>query len=162
MFYLHSEYFPLTISPECPEKLSALISSTIFSELITTQPSNSAIKYQVTEIDKKYYLFRNKRLTHRNRTIEKIIYALEWQIVSDLIRQNKRIMKFALVQYEQFHDDLDIWKNQNKIVYDINWDYTTDLVFNQPYYLTWINPQRDRPRRGRQSQKGKELKVKNE
>ena len=94
MLYLHSEYFPLTISLECPENLSVLISSTVFSELITTQPFHSAIKYRVTEIDKKYYLFRNKRLTHRNKKIEKIIYALEWQIVSDLIRQNKSILKF--------------------------------------------------------------------
>jgi hypothetical protein len=94
MLYLHSEHFPLTISLECPENLSAIISSTVFSELMTTQPFHSTIKYQVTEIDKKYFLFRNKRLTHRNRTIEKIVYALEWQIVSDLIRQNKSILKF--------------------------------------------------------------------
>ena len=46
------------------------------------------------------------------------------------------IMKFAPVQYKQFHDDLDTWKNQSEIVYDINWDYTTELVFNQPYYVT--------------------------
>lgn len=49
---------------------------------------------------------------------------------------NTFILKFALVEYEDFYNDLHIWKKENDLVYDINWEYTTELVFNRAHYAT--------------------------
>ncbi|MBO8151655.1 MAG: hypothetical protein DRP91_02720 [Candidatus Neomarinimicrobiota bacterium] len=44
-------------------------------------------------------------------------------------------IKMAACQFFSFHTSLDLWRNTNDILYDINWDHTTEMIFNQPHYV---------------------------
>ncbi|MBN2602218.1 MAG: hypothetical protein JXR87_09515 [Candidatus Marinimicrobia bacterium] len=43
-------------------------------------------------------------------------------------------LKFALVEYPEFFNSLQPAHWKNDIAFGINWDYTTELLFNQPHY----------------------------
>jgi len=45
-------------------------------------------------------------------------------------------LKFALVEYPEFFNSLQPENWKNEIAFGINWDYTTELLFNQPHYAT--------------------------
>jgi len=82
------------ISIESIPSVSSDITSTVFSSLITPSDKIYIPHYRLLSEDNRYVLFRNKRLTHRNKKIEKILYSLEWQIVNDLIKKNKNLLQF--------------------------------------------------------------------
>jgi len=47
---------------------------------------------------------------------------------------NEIIMKVAPVEATSLHNQIDLWQKEKDRLYDINWDYTTELAFNRPYY----------------------------
>ncbi len=49
---------------------------------------------------------------------------------------NGFVLKFALVEYPELYKNLapDNWTDTN--AYDINWEYTTELIFNQAHYAS--------------------------
>lgn len=85
-----------TIMIGSPPELEQKIRTSVFSGLITNNPApdDNKIIYQIRQQNDKYYLYRNRRLTHRNRNSHKIIYALEWQIVNDFLNAYKNCIKF--------------------------------------------------------------------
>ena len=50
---------------------------------------------------------------------------------------NKIILNAALVEAPTLHQSIDLWQNQRDVLFDINWDYTTELAFNRPYYAEY-------------------------
>jgi len=82
------------ISIESIPSVSSDITSTVFSSLITPGDKIYTPHYRLLSEDNRYILFRNKRLTHRNKKIENILYSLEWQIVNDLIKKNNNLLQF--------------------------------------------------------------------
>ncbi len=44
------------------------------------------------------------------------------------------ILKYALVEYPAFHQQLDCWVKKNDRLYGLDWSYTTELTFNQTYF----------------------------
>lgn len=50
-------------------------------------------------------------------------------------------IKIAACQFFSFHTALDLWRNVKDILYNINWDYTTELIFNQPHYVEYDKPE---------------------
>ena len=90
------------ISIESIPSVSNDITSTIFSSIITSGNKIHTTHYRLLFEDKRYILFKNKRLTHRNKKIENILYSLEWQIVDDLIKKNKYLLQFhaAVMSYK--------------------------------------------------------------
>lgn len=85
-----------TIKIGFPPELDQKIRTSVFSGLIENSPApgDRNIHYQIKQPNDKYYLYRNCRLTHRNRNSHKIIYALEWQIVNDFLNAYKNCIKF--------------------------------------------------------------------
>lgn len=55
---------------------------------------------------------------------------------------NNILLKMAPVQCPTLYNTLNIWENKNDFLFDIDWSYTTDLIFNQPHYIDnhTINP----------------------
>jgi len=49
---------------------------------------------------------------------------------------NKFQLKFALAEYPEFFNFLQPPNWKDDIVFGINWDYATELLFNQPHYAT--------------------------
>jgi len=49
---------------------------------------------------------------------------------------NNFYLKFALVEYPEFFNSLQPPKWKDDIAFGINWDYSTELLFNQPHYAT--------------------------
>ncbi len=47
---------------------------------------------------------------------------------------NKILIKMAPVQSEPLFNSIHLWHKNKEHLYGINWDYTTQLVFNQPHY----------------------------
>ncbi len=47
---------------------------------------------------------------------------------------NEIILKVAPVEAFSLHEQIDLWQKENNVLYKINWDYTTELAFNRPYY----------------------------
>ncbi|HQH55023.1 MAG TPA: hypothetical protein PLW05_00510 [Candidatus Marinimicrobia bacterium] len=82
------------ISLECCQSTISEVTSSVFSAIITPSQISAKIHYRIETKNGKYFLFRNNRLTHRNRQLSRIIYALEWQIVQDLLTKNKSALKF--------------------------------------------------------------------
>lgn len=78
---------------EVPPEMCGIVRNTVFSALIQTAETVSEVNYKIDFSDGRYALYRKKRMTHRNRSLEKILYALEWQIVEDLLRFNKDALK---------------------------------------------------------------------
>ncbi|MFA7710547.1 MAG: hypothetical protein WCY30_05540 [Candidatus Neomarinimicrobiota bacterium] len=81
------------VSLECSQSLSAKIRNSVFSAIIKSTAKQTRIHYNIQAQNERFELFRNNRLTHRNRHLNRIIYALEWQIVNDLINQNPTALK---------------------------------------------------------------------
>lgn len=44
------------------------------------------------------------------------------------------LLKMSPVQCPTLYNSLNLWKNENDVLFDIDWSYTTDLIFNQPHY----------------------------
>ncbi len=84
---------PAEVSLECEQKLRTDIVATVFSALLRPTDRKARIHYRVTALNDRWLLFRNNRLTHRNKVKTKIIYALEWQIVEDLLNHNPETLK---------------------------------------------------------------------
>lgn len=84
LYQISSGTCPVSIA--CPSTIAKDLRSSIFTAIIKSAQQPAAIHYQVTNTDGKYRLFRNGRLTHRNKAVGKILYALEWQIVNDWVR----------------------------------------------------------------------------
>jgi|GEM_PF-589615 len=82
------------VSLECSQSFSAGIRSAVFSAIIKSTPQSTKIHYRILTHNDRLYLYRNNRLTHRNRQSNRIIYALEWQIVNDLVIKNPTALKF--------------------------------------------------------------------
>lgn len=81
------------VSLECSESMFTMIGSSVFSAIIKPASAQAKIHYRLQTQNDRTYLFRNQHLTHRNRQLSRIIYALEWQIVNDLIQQNSSTFK---------------------------------------------------------------------
>ncbi len=47
------------------------------------------------------------------------------------------IPKIAPVGAKTLHQEIDLWQDRDNQLYDINWDYTTELAFNRPYYAEY-------------------------
>lgn len=47
---------------------------------------------------------------------------------------NTIILKTALVEAPSIYNEINLWENEKDTLFDINWDYTTELAFNRPYY----------------------------
>ena len=58
---------------------------------------------------------------------------------------NTIILKIAPVQSDSFYKEINLWQKQNDILYGLNWNFTTELAFNRPYYaeLHKLNPLAD-------------------
>jgi hypothetical protein len=84
----------VTISLQYPKSLYQQIANSVFSGLVSNQKAIPDIQYRIVFKDGKYLLFRNNRQTHLNRSINKIIYALEWQVVADILNNFKTELKF--------------------------------------------------------------------
>lgn len=89
------------ITIECPQSLTSAITNSIFTSIIKFSDQKGSIHYQITVSSNKYILYRNGILTHRNRKLENILYALEWQIVDDLIKSHRKytILHAAALRY---------------------------------------------------------------
>ena len=94
MLYLSLGNPSRTISIQYPQLLHDKIVSSVFTTHLNEQGYRSDISYNIEISDNKYHLYRNNRLTHRNKSVNKIIYALEWQIVNDCINSYKKQSKF--------------------------------------------------------------------
>jgi len=81
------------VSIEVYHSLASAVERSVFSTLLKTADTPLQIHYRILNQASRLLLYRNKRLTHRNVSLSKIIYALEWQIVNDLIEQNKTTLK---------------------------------------------------------------------
>ncbi len=103
MLYLHSGSPDKTIAIHSPKILHNKIKSSVFTSLISSHGSLPEVLYNIEASNDKFCLYRNTRLTHRNKSINKIIYALEWQIVNDFIKSYKTQLKFhaAALEYNQ-------------------------------------------------------------
>lgn len=82
------------LSIEIPAEIEDMVRNTVFSAVIKPEKSGSKHDYHIRFRDEKWELYRHQRRTHRNRKVEKILYALEWQVVNDLIRMNPDTLKF--------------------------------------------------------------------
>jgi len=93
----------VTISFQYPKSLYQQITNSVFSGLVSNQNTIPDIQYQVIFKAGKYLLFRNNRQTHQNRSVNRIIYALEWQVVADILRNFKTELKFhaASLSFQQ-------------------------------------------------------------
>jgi hypothetical protein len=47
---------------------------------------------------------------------------------------NRFILKFALVEYPDFHSILNTWQKNGYYAYELNWEPIIELVFNQPHH----------------------------
>jgi len=81
------------VSLECNHPVAAGVEASVFSALLNPTAVPAKIHYRILMQNDRLTLFRKNRLTHRNRQFARIIYALEWQIVNDLIEQNKTALK---------------------------------------------------------------------
>jgi len=81
------------IAIECPPELVTPIKSTVFSTVLRTISFDTHPNYSIHKEHERYLLQRGKRITHQNRNPVRIIYALEWQIVNDLLRLNRRYLQ---------------------------------------------------------------------
>jgi len=43
-------------------------------------------------------------------------------------------LKLALVEYPTFFHQLHLWEKEQDILFDLDWSYTTDLIFNETHY----------------------------
>ena len=50
---------------------------------------------------------------------------------------NTIILKTSLVEAPTLYNQINLWKESKDVLYDINWDYTTELAFNRPYYADY-------------------------
>lgn len=93
----------VTISLQYPKSLYQQITNSVFSGLGSNQKVIPDIQYRIIFKNKKFLLFRNNRLTHQNRSVSRIIYALEWQIVADILNNFKTELKFhaASLSFQQ-------------------------------------------------------------
>lgn len=94
MVYLTIGNPPKTILLNFPDLMSEQIENSIFSAIISHESAESHIYYNIDHSDNKLYLQRNGRLTHQNKSSQKIIYALEWQILKDALNSYKKDYKF--------------------------------------------------------------------
>ncbi|MDD5765817.1 MAG: hypothetical protein PHW79_06195 [Candidatus Marinimicrobia bacterium] len=83
-----------TLSIEIPTEIENLVRDTVFSAIIRPDKNKSKSDYLIHTRDDRWELFRHRTRTHRNRRTEKILYALEWQVVNDLIRMSPVTLKF--------------------------------------------------------------------
>ncbi|MFH1251480.1 MAG: hypothetical protein V1715_10345 [bacterium] len=95
-----------TVGLDYPSTLHDKIKNSVFSSLLTdsTHSLNPDINYIIKLLDRKYYLYRNKRKTHQNNDSHKIIYALEWQIINDFLHAYKNKIKFHAASLA-FHNE---------------------------------------------------------
>jgi len=84
----------VTISLDYPKSLYQPITNSVFSELASNQKAIPDIQYRISFKNRKYLLFRNNRQTHQNRSVNRIIYALEWQVLADILSNFKTELKF--------------------------------------------------------------------
>jgi len=90
------------VSLECNHPVAAGVEASVFSALLNPASVPAKIHYRILMQNGRLILFRQKRPTHRNRQSVRIIYALEWQVVNDLIEQNKTMLKLhgAALSYQ--------------------------------------------------------------
>lgn len=90
------------ISIESTPQILKEISSTVFTSILTSSNRKYDTHYRIIFEDDRYKLFRKKRLTHRNKKLENIIYSLEWQVVRDIIQNNRDLLQFhaAVLSYK--------------------------------------------------------------
>ncbi len=81
------------ISLQHPKSLYQQITNSVFSELVSNQKVIPDVQYRIIFKNGKYLLFRNNRQTHQNRSVNRIIYALEWQVVADILNNFKTELK---------------------------------------------------------------------
>lgn len=91
------------ISIECEPEIGEKLRACVFSALLRPARQPAPIHYRILRSDGRFLLFRNERLTHRNRQLDKILYAVEWQIVADWTHLNRRSLLFhgAVLTKEQ-------------------------------------------------------------
>ncbi len=91
------------ISIECELELGEKLQACVFSALLRPARQPAPIHYRILHSDERFLLYRNERLTHRNRQLDKILYAIEWQIVADWTHLNRRSLIFhgAVLTKEQ-------------------------------------------------------------
>ncbi len=94
MVYLTIGNPPKTIALNFPDSMSKQIENSIFSTIISHESAESQIYYNIDHSNNKLYLQRNGRLTHQNKSSQKIIYALEWQVLKDALNNYKKDYKF--------------------------------------------------------------------
>jgi len=87
LYQINSGNLHLTI--ECPSELVPDLYACVFSTIITPTNHMAALHYQIKTSPDRYFLLRKGRVTHRNHSLAKILYALEWQIVNDWTRQQR-------------------------------------------------------------------------
>lgn len=86
----------ITIAIESPPEIEITLQKNIFSQLVRLKSDRTTPSkvYRIEQQAEKYLLFRNSRLTHRNQNPERIIYALEYQIVADFLKAYPKFLKF--------------------------------------------------------------------
>jgi len=94
MVYLTIGNPPKTIAFNYPDFMAEQIENSIFSAIISHESAESYIRYNIDHSGNKLYLQRNGRLTHQNKSSQKIIYALEWQVLKDALNSYKKDYKF--------------------------------------------------------------------
>jgi len=93
----------VTISLQYPKSLYQQITNSVFSGLVSNQKAIPDIQYRIILENGRYLLFRNNRQTHQNRSINRIVYALEWQVVADILSNFKTELKLhaASLSFQQ-------------------------------------------------------------
>ena len=99
--HIHTQYRSISIAT--PVTLLPALEQSVFSCLLEPGGKKLPRHYQIYPENNRFSLYRQKRKTHRNRSVNKIIYALEWQIVEDLIKAHKKVLQFhaAALEYNQ-------------------------------------------------------------
>lgn len=79
------------------------------------------------------------------------LYAGLEQVINDARRRflkpngtflpSRIILKLAAVEYEALHRKIDLFSNNHDQLYGLDWSYTTELAFNQPYPAD-LNPKK--------------------
>lgn len=77
-------------------------------------------------------IFIYEKLEETLADAKKRFLKLGGQFIPNII-----MLKTALVEAPTLYNSIDLWRQEKDILYGIDWNYTTELAFNRPYYAEY-------------------------